>query len=98
MIYFLTFLCVVETLILTGCIYYLWRFSRIILKVEDGVENALDILDQRYQSISKVLEIPLFYDSPEIKRVVTDVKESREAILAVANSIANIEEVQDDEG
>jgi len=98
MIYFLTFLCVVEALILTGCIYYLWRFSRIILKVEDGVENALDILDQRYQSISKVLEIPLFFDSPEIKRVVTDVKESREAILAVANSIANIEEVQDDEG
>jgi hypothetical protein len=70
--------------------------SAIILRVEDEMENALDVLDERYRSISKVLEIPLFYDSPEIKRVVEDVRSSREAILRVAGSMAKIEEEKDE--
>ncbi len=96
MIYFLSAITFVETVLLGFAAYYLWRFSRIILKVEDEIEVALDVLDERYRSISKVLEIPIFYDSPEIKRVVEDVKGSREAILRVANSIAKIEEEADE--
>ena len=42
---------------------------------------------RRYASITKVLEIPLFYDSPEIKKVINDVKTTREAILSIASSL-----------
>jgi hypothetical protein len=94
--YFLSAIIVIETAALAAAGYYLWKFSNIILRVEDEMESALDVLDERYRSISKVLEIPLFYDSPEIKRVVDDVKSSREAILRVAGSVAKIEEEKDE--
>jgi len=94
--YFLSAIISIETVALGFAAFYLWRFSKMILKIEDEIEVALDVLDERYRSISKVLEIPLFYDSPEIKRVVEDVKGSREAILRVANSIAKIEEETDE--
>lgn len=96
MIYFLSTVVAVETVLLTVSGYYLWKFSNIILRVEDEIESSLDVLDERYRSISKILEIPLFYDSPEIKKVVEDVKSSRDAILRVAGSIANIEEEKDE--
>lgn len=92
MIYFLSTVVVLETISLAVAGYFLLKFSKIILRVEDEVEVALEVLDDRYKSISRVLEIPLFYDSPEVRKVVEDVKASREAILRVANNIANVEE------
>jgi len=94
--YFLSALLIIETTALGFAAYYLWKFSKIILRVEDEVGSALEVLDERYRSISKVLEIPLFFDSPEIKRVVEDVKGCRDAVLRVAGSIANIEEETDE--
>ena len=65
--------------------FYAYKFGITILKVEDAVEECLDVLDERYESISKVLEIPLFDDSPQIRTVHKDIKKSRDQILAVAN-------------
>jgi len=69
--------------------FYAYKFGITILKVEDAVEESLDILDERYASISEVLEIPLFDDSPQIKTVHTDIKRSRDAILNIANVLTN---------
>jgi len=71
---------------------YLYRFAKIVLNLQDAVENALDVIDKRYVSISKVLQIPLFYDSPEIKKVHEDIKASRDSLLYIANIIGRIEE------
>jgi hypothetical protein len=68
----------------------------IIFRVQDAIEESLDVLDKRYESISKILKIPLFYDSPEIKRAVDDIRKSREAVLYVANQLASVQE--DEEG
>jgi len=70
-------------------IFYAYKFGVTILKVEDAVEECLDILDERYTSISEILEIPLFDDSPQIKTVHTDIKRSRDAILNIANVLTN---------
>ena len=72
----------VSTCVLT---FYVTKFGVTILKVEDAVEECLDVLDERYESISKVLEIPLFDDSPQVKSVCRDIKKSRDQILVVAN-------------
>jgi hypothetical protein len=69
--------------------FYAYRFGITILRVEDSVEECLDVLDERYESISKVLEIPLFDDSPQIKTVHKDIKRSRDAILGIANVLTN---------
>ena len=97
MTYILSSIIVIETIALIVASLYLWKFSKIIFRVEDELETALDTLDERYRSISKILEIPLFYDSPEIRKVVDDVRTCKESILRVANSIAKIEE-EDTEG
>ena len=66
-------------------------------KPQDALEQSLDRLDDRYESISKVLEIPLFYDSPQIRQVVADIKECQNSILYVANEIGRLEEIDDGE-
>ncbi len=78
-------------------VFYAYKFGIIILRIEDAIEESLDLLDQRYQSISKVLERPLFQDSLEIRQVHDDIKRSRESILEIANIMTNgmIEEVED---
>jgi len=68
-----------------------------LIKLEDVLEECLDILDKRYASISKVLEIPLFYDSPEVRKVHEDIKAARDSILLVANSVAKVDENQEDD-
>jgi hypothetical protein len=95
--YLLASIIAIETVLLCVSSFYLWKFSNIILKVEDEVEVALDALDERYASISKILQIPIFYDSPEIKKVVEDVKASRDVILNVARKIASVEDDDDNE-
>ena len=66
-------------------IYFSVKFGLLILKLEDSLEDCLDILDARYESMTKILEVPLFSDSPEIRRVVQDIQHSRNAILQIAN-------------
>ena len=77
--------------LLAVCGYYLVKFSLIILQMQDAFEETLDVLDERYRSISKVLEIPLFYDSPQIRQVVSDIKVTRDTVLLVANRFASID-------
>jgi len=88
-IYSLTAIVVLETVLLIASLYYNIKFGIRILNMQDSIEETLDILDEREESISKVLEIPLFYDSPEIKRVHDDIKRSRQAIFAVANVLVD---------
>jgi len=70
--------------------YYLAKFSLIILRIQDAIEESLDVIDERYQSISKILEIPLFYDSPQIRQVVNDIKITRDTLLKVAKRFATV--------
>ena len=98
MTYLLVGVIALQTITIAFLAYHTMRFARIILDVQDSIEESLDVLDKRYASISKVLQIPLFYDSPEIKRVHEDIKASRDSILYVANLIGSTEadtEVQD---
>ena len=77
--------------------YQSYRFGKMILEVQDAVEDSLEIINARILSISKVLEIPLFYDSPEIRRVHEDLKTSKEAMLRVAQTFSTVEESTDEE-
>jgi hypothetical protein len=90
--YVLVTLLAVQTVVLVAAGYFAVKFGLTILKAQDSIEECLDVLDKRYESISKVLQIPLFYDSPEIKKVHEDIKASRDAILYVANVISRVEE------
>ena len=81
----------VLSIFLIVSLYYNYKFARVILRVEDAVEESLDSLDERYTSIQKVLDTPLFFDSPQVRQVISDITLSRDAILYVANQLADID-------
>ena len=97
MIWVLGGYAILVTVLLGVSVYYNYKFGRSLIRMEDALEQSLDRLDERYESISKVLEIPLFYDSPQIRQVVADIKSCQDSILFVANEIGQLEEIQDGE-
>jgi len=82
----------VAIVLLLMSLYYNIKFGKLILQYVDQIEETLDIFDQKYASISKVSEMPLFYDSAEVKSVVVDIKDCRDQILKTANILGNVEE------
>lgn len=85
---------VVLAVLLSFSIYYNVKFGLLILRVQDAVEVSLDILDEKYASISKILEIPIFHDSQEVRQVVHDIDFARKSILDVAVQMTTINEVE----
>lgn len=94
---FIIALLSIVTIALIASLYYNYKLGLTMLRVQDAIEESLDTLDKRYNSISKILKVPLFYDSPEIKRAVEDIKKSRAAILYVANQLTSIQEEEEEE-
>ena len=96
MIWFVGGYAIFVTVLLAISIYYNIKFGRTLIRMEDALEESLDVLDERYRSVSDVLKIDLFYDSPQIRQVVSDIKQCQDSILYVANEIGRLEEIQED--
>jgi hypothetical protein len=73
--------------------YFSIKFALIVLKTEEKLTNALDAIDEEYMEISKVLEKPVFFDSPEIKQVIKSIDNVRSTFLNISNYI--IEDFED---
>ncbi len=67
----------------------LYKTGVIVLNVQDTLEESLDIIDNRVESIDRILDIPLFSDSPEIKNLRKDMIACRGAIMDVAFSLSS---------
>ena len=68
-------------------VYFNIKHGIVILRMQDTIEECLDILDKRYKSLSSILEIPVFFDSLEVRQVISDIEKSRDSILYVANAL-----------
>jgi len=69
-------------------IFYVLRFAMIVLQFQEVLEESLDVIDEKYASISEVCERPLFYDSPEVRRVLKDIKETRDSLHGIAFTLS----------
>lgn len=67
--------------------YFCIRFALVILKVQETIEASLDVLDEKYSTMSEILARPLFYDSAEVRSVLKDIDASRNAIHEIAISL-----------
>ena len=85
------------SVVLSVSLYYNYKFARAILRTEDAIEKSLDNLDERYASMQSILETPLFFDSPQVRQVINDINESRNAVLYVANQLTGIEDGKKEE-
>ena len=52
---------VVLLLLLAVSLYFNYKHGVIIITLVDAVEDSLSVLDEKEESISRILEIPLFY-------------------------------------
>ena len=85
--YFLIALLSVISLIAS---FYAIKFAMIIIKMQETIESALDILDDKYGKINEILQKPLFYDSFEVRQVLQEIRGSHDAILIIANDLAGL--------
>ena len=72
-----------------------------LLKIEDDLEDCLDTINEKYSKMSEILSRPLFFDSPEVRRVVEDIRDTRNSLHRVAASLSknfNQEEAQQEDG
>lgn len=69
--------------------YYCLKFAIIIIEISEAIEESLDEIDENYSNISKILEIPIFYDSYEVKSAVNSLEDARNSLLNVANKLSN---------
>ena len=75
--------------------YFNYKHGTLIIKLIDEIELSLDVMDEKEQAISKILEIPLFYDSPQIRQVHTDIAACRDSILKVATVLGEIDNTEE---
>lgn len=89
-LYIIILLSVMSTL----SVYFCIKFALVIIRIQSAIENSLDVIDSKYNNISKILEIPIFFDSPEIKRVLKELEDARNSLIYVANELtsSNIED------
>ncbi len=85
-------ICALLTVLLSVSVYYNLKFAKIILKMEDEIGTCLDIIDEKYRSLSQVLEIPIFFDSPQVRKVIDDIKAARGSLLNIANKLTSIDQ------
>tara|TARA_B110000211_G_C13707661_1_gene390296 strand:+ start:32 stop:364 length:333 start_codon:yes stop_codon:yes gene_type:complete len=74
-------------------VYFTIKFAIIILKTEEKLTNILDAIDEEYMEISKVLETPIFFDSQEVKQVMSSINNVRNTFLNISAYI--IEDYKD---
>lgn len=81
--------------IIASC--YCIKFALIILRVKDALEDSLEKIDESYFKISEILNIPIFYNSKEVKIVIDEIKNSRDSLLLIASSLSTSIEEETDE-
>lgn len=92
MIYFVIFL-----LILLGiAVYFCYKFAMIIINMQEVIEESLDILDEKYAKISEILNIPIFFDSKEVRDVLYEINGVKESILLIAQKLSNQEIIEEE--
>ena len=89
-------ICVLA-LALCVSVYYNLRFGIMIIKIQDAIEESLDVIDERYASISQILEVPLYSDSHEIRKIHDDINATRDSMLYVANIMTGADTELDEE-
>jgi len=75
---------IVLAVMLAVSTYYAFKFAFLILKFQEALEDSLEVIDAKYSSISAICERPLFFDSPEVRNVLSDIRETRDSLHRVA--------------
>lgn len=92
----LAIICIILFILLGISAFLNYKLGKIILQMEDAIEDSLDEIDQIYGRIVKILEIPVFFDSVEVRQVISDIENTRDVVLKIANNLYSATKDEDD--
>ena len=69
--------------------YFCIKFALALIRVQEAIEDSLDEIDRKYNRISEILKIPVFFDSPEVKNLINEIYEVRESVVYVADRLSD---------
>ena len=67
------------------------RFSKIIMNLEDRINDSFEKINNSREIILSILTRPLFYDSPEVKEVLNSIKDVQSTIVQIASNLDMLE-------
>lgn len=94
-------ICVILSAFLCISLAFNIKHAKIIIDVEDALEEALDVCDVAYGKMTDVMQLPVAMNTPEVKHVLTSIENVRDSVLYVSNVLAapyggvNEEEIDD---
>lgn len=83
------YLMIIAVLLITNgaAIFYLYKFSKIILNLEDTIEESLDEIDSQYKIMYDISTREIFFDSIEVRTCVKELVKSRNLMLKIAKNL-----------
>jgi len=78
---------VILSIFLCTSVYKNVTLGLTILRLEDTIEESLDVIEEKYSIMSEILKRPLFFDSPEVKSVVREIRAVRASLHSVAAAL-----------
>tara|TARA_B000000557_G_C20787209_1_gene449235 strand:+ start:1017 stop:1319 length:303 start_codon:yes stop_codon:yes gene_type:complete len=70
--------------------YFCIKFALFIIRIQDTLEDSLEKLDKKHDRVEEILKIPVFFDSPEIRSLLSEIKETRDIILNISFELNNL--------
>lgn len=74
---------------LVASLVTLRKFANYVITFEDNINDSLEQLDNCYDNIEKLLDRPLLIDTPEVKYILRELRQSQNVIIEVANKVSN---------
>lgn len=84
----MTYILILSVTLNIILLYFCIKFGITIVRIQDAIEECLDIIDEKYSKVVQILEIPIFFDSPEIKRLLRELEHIKMSILYIANKLS----------
>lgn len=77
-VYFYPWQFVVGCLLIAIAIlgFYLWKFAKIIIILEDDLGKAIEALEEVESSMQNIIDMKLYFDTPEVQQLVAHVMDS----------------------
>lgn len=100
MIILLITLTLIIVFLIIATMICLNRIVQLMDKIDElgtQIDESLSILNDSYQKISQVVELPVASDDPFVKEVIADIRHVRDAILLIANKIVSFDQEDDEQ-
>ncbi len=90
-------IAVIILTVLVGILSYaVFRMARTIFGFEDGLTTAIEKIEESYEVITRILERPLFLDSPEVREVHRQIGMVNDYLLDIAKDLSEVVESEEE--